>query len=46
MADIPEGDRDAVLALIIEALRDAERTAPLPEVEQGGSARKLYAKGV
>ena len=35
MADIPEGDRDAVLALIIEAMRDAGQTVPPPETEQG-----------
>lgn len=34
MADIPEGDRDAVLALVTEALRDAGQTAPPPEAEQ------------
>ncbi|WP_010188491.1 hypothetical protein [Sphingomonas sp. PAMC 26605] len=35
MADIPEGDRDAVLALVTEALRDAGQTAPPLEAEQG-----------
>lgn len=35
MADISEGDRDAVLALVTKALRDAGRTAPPAEAEQG-----------
>lgn len=35
MANIPEDDRDAVLVLVTEALRDAGRTAPPPEAEQG-----------
>jgi len=35
MANIPKGDRDVALALVIEALRAAERTAPPPETEQG-----------
>lgn len=35
MADIPEGDCDAVLVLVTEALRDARRTAPPAEAEQG-----------
>lgn len=35
MEDITGDDRDAVLALVTEALRDAGRTEPPPEAEQG-----------
>ena len=30
-----EGDREAILALLDQALRDAGRTEPPPEAEQG-----------
>lgn len=34
MMDISQDDRDAVLALVTETLRDAGRTTPPPETEQ------------
>lgn len=39
MADIPGSDRDAVLALVTEALRNAGRTVPPPETEKGDRLR-------
>lgn len=35
MMDIFQDDRDAALALVKETLRDAGRTTPPPEIEQG-----------
>ena len=35
MTNIPEGDREAVLALVTETLRDAGRTTPPAAAEQG-----------
>lgn len=35
MMDNSQDDRDAVLALVTETLRDAGRTTPPPETEQG-----------